>query len=218
MLHNRTKLFALTLGIMALALTGCRSKRRVVTYTDDTPMYIDVPEHETVERQVALFDDGVDAFIFAEDTATAAAPVSQESMLLAHEEQPATLDFVWEDMEPALHKMHKVQFEYDRARLTQAELDHLKSDICPWAQEMVKAGRKICIKGHACLWHGTSAYNLALSNSRAYEVKKMLEQEFGVPADSIQAFGVGNEEPIAFGNSPEEQSPNRRAEIYAVAA
>lgn len=219
MLHNsRTKLFALTLGIMALTLAGCRSKRSVVSYTDADDAYVSVPEHTPVEQQVALFDDGVDAFIFAEDTATASAPLAHENMLLAQEEQPAELDFVWEDMEPAVHKLHKVQFAYDKAQLTQAEEEHLKDDICPWAQEMVRAGRKVCIKGHACLWHGTSAYNLALSNERAVKVKEMLEKAAGVPAGSIQAFGVGTEEPVAFGNSLEEQGPNRRAEIYAVAA
>jgi len=182
-------------------------------------MYIDMPEHQTQEKHLALFDDGVDAFIFADDAQHAMnAPIDNEHLVLAQEEQPAQLDFVWDDMEPAMHKMHKVQFEYDRAQLTQAEHDHLVHDVGPWAQEMYKSGRKICIKGHACLWHGTSAHNLALSNSRAHSVGTLLAQEFNIPSSHLQVFGVGNEEPIVFENSQEGQAPNRRAEIYALAA
>jgi outer membrane protein OmpA-like peptidoglycan-associated protein len=68
--------------------------------------------------------------------------------------------------------------------------------------------------GHACLWHGTGAYNLSLSGERA----QWLADACNIAHDKVKIFGVGNEEPIVRNNTKDEQAINRRVEVYAIAA
>ncbi len=59
---------------------------------------------------------------------------------------------------------------------------------------------------------GTAAHNLDLSQRRATSVATVLITE-GVPANRIQTFGRGEDQPVASNLTPEGRAQNRRVEI-----
>ena len=61
-------------------------------------------------------------------------------------------------------------------------------------------------------WDGPATYNLNLSRRRAAAVSAILSQN-GVPSGRLQAFGRGEDEPIATNLTPEGRAQNRRVEI-----
>lgn len=59
---------------------------------------------------------------------------------------------------------------------------------------------------------GSAAYNQDLSQRRAVSVASIL-REAGVPGGRVQAFGRGEDQPIASNLTPEGRAQNRRVEI-----
>lgn len=59
---------------------------------------------------------------------------------------------------------------------------------------------------------GTDEYNQTLSENRAGAVRDYFVQQ-GVPADSIEARGLGKTQPIATNDTPEGRQQNRRVEL-----
>lgn len=158
-------------------------------------------------------NDDVEAFVLEEEQFSN--PL--EGTLLTHNhDEPIMQDYSLEQLDTK-DELQVVYFPYDSKEPAgkQQELLHM---IAQKAQETVKEGKTICCKGHSCQWHGTRAYNLALSNSRAHTIAGYLEKEAGIPKEKIKIFGVGTEEPVAFEDSKDGQAPNRRVEIYSLAA
>ena len=58
---------------------------------------------------------------------------------------------------------------------------------------------------------GTSKVNMDLSMKRAENVKKVLVDKYGVPADHLRAEAYGKERPIAENETPEGRAANRYA-------
>ncbi len=71
---------------------------------------------------------------------------------------------------------------------------------------------KIRIVGHTDS-DGDDALNLDLSKRRAAAVKGFLEKEFGIAAERIQTDGMGEKEPVASNDTPENKAKNRRVEF-----
>ncbi len=59
---------------------------------------------------------------------------------------------------------------------------------------------------------GSDAYNMALSKRRAMSVKDYMVSK-GVPASKIQAYGLGESNPVANNTSEAGRAKNRRVEI-----
>ncbi len=59
---------------------------------------------------------------------------------------------------------------------------------------------------------GSAAYNQDLSQRRAVSVAQVLWQN-GVPTQRVQAFGRGEDQPVASNLTPEGRAANRRVEI-----
>ena len=62
-----------------------------------------------------------------------------------------------------------------------------------------------------CDASGTSKVNMDLSMKRAENVKKILVEKYGVPADHLRAEGYGKERPVADNETPEGRAVNRYA-------
>jgi outer membrane protein OmpA-like peptidoglycan-associated protein len=73
---------------------------------------------------------------------------------------------------------------------------------------------KIRIEGHTDS-DGPEASNKTLSENRAKAVKKYLEKK-GVPAELLEAKGMGEEKPIEKNTSAAGKAKNRRTEIHLV--
>lgn len=157
----------------------------------------------TPGQQLAFFDNSqdVDSFVLDEEIAQKSGDMT---IALNDQASSATLKHP---------QAHTIYFDYDSDQIRPDQsnaLKQMKKDIENWQKE----GKKIVFKGHACKWHGTSSYNLALSNERAQHVAHMCK----LPTEKCKVFGVGNEEPVVFDNSKNGQAANRRVEVYPTTA
>lgn len=71
---------------------------------------------------------------------------------------------------------------------------------------------KIKIVGHTDS-DGNDALNLDLSKRRAAAVKNYLVKEFGIAGERIQTDGMGEQQPVAANDKPENKAKNRRVEF-----
>ncbi|MDD2491664.1 MAG: OmpA family protein [Bacteroidales bacterium] len=71
---------------------------------------------------------------------------------------------------------------------------------------------KIKIVGHTDS-DGDDALNLDLSKRRAAAVRGFLVKEFGIAADRIETDGMGEQQPVAPNDKPENKAKNRRVEF-----
>ena len=80
--------------------------------------------------------------------------------------------------------------------------------------EMMKqhADLRLTIEGHTDDV-GDDAANLQLSERRAAAVKARLEREYGIPADRLEAKGLGETKPAAGNDTAEGRQQNRRVEL-----
>ncbi len=63
---------------------------------------------------------------------------------------------------------------------------------------------------------GDEASNLILSETRAYNLSKLLIDQYGVPAEIIDVRGVGEAHPLKNNNSVDGRAANRRVELIPV--
>jgi len=80
------------------------------------------------------------------------------------------------------------------------------------ARALIEQGdAKIVVEGHTDS-RGPAERNLELSALRAREVRSYLVSQ-GIPTDSIQAAGLGEERPVATNDTSEGRANNQRVEI-----
>jgi outer membrane protein OmpA-like peptidoglycan-associated protein len=72
--------------------------------------------------------------------------------------------------------------------------------------------KTIIVAGHTCSL-GSEKYNLELSRKRAESVAAYLTQTKGIPNDNIRIEYYGEKLPLAFNDTEEGRSRNRRVEI-----
>ena len=126
------------------------------------------------------------------------------------------IDFSWIEEEDQ-NKLRPIYFDFNKYGLKEEEKESLKQNISKM-KDMLKKDKnsKIVCEGHTCLY-GSAAYNLGLSEKRSNFVKEILILN-GVPRERIKSVGRGKEMPIILGGNKEEQSPNRRVELFTLAA
>jgi outer membrane protein OmpA-like peptidoglycan-associated protein len=198
--------------VIALSLPGCWGSKRKGSSKVDTKSqgYLDMPL-ESCENPTFCLNDDVEAFVLEEDDQLTA-PFGGAHV--AYHNEPMQ-EYTLEQLD-AKEELHVVYFPYD-SNEPLAGQEVLLKQLAQTAQEWVKEDKHISCKGNSCLWHGTRAYNLALSYKRAYNVAQYLEKT-GIPKEKIHVLGVGSDEPLTLENTQAGQAPNRRVEIYAVAA
>lgn len=101
-----------------------------------------------------------------------------------------------------------VYFEYDSSNLTAESRGVVEAHA---AYVAANPGLSLTLEGHADE-RGTREYNLALGESRAKSVERLM-QALGVAGGSTQTISYGEERPIALGEGEETWSLNRRVEI-----
>lgn len=74
--------------------------------------------------------------------------------------------------------------------------------------------KKVIIEGHTDS-QGSEAYNQQLSLKRAQAVKNYLISQ-GIPAERIEAIGLGESQPISENNTPQGRQLNRRVQIKLI--
>ncbi len=106
-------------------------------------------------------------------------------------------------------ELNRIYFSYDQDRLD-AEDKELLYKVDTWLEE--HPNQDLVIEGHADE-RGTDAYNLALGERRAYNVKKFLVT-MGVEPERLRVVTYGEEDPaVEEADSPREYRKNRRVEF-----
>lgn len=200
------KKFFIALVILIATLNGCGNKRKKMETTKANTGELEASLGGKSPARVSFFDEDLEEFEEA------------ETLVLDEDNQPEQQGvhqtLAWQDSvsTPATH-IHSVYFEYDSTELRndqEANLQEVKTTVKEW----VNQGHKVAFKGHACMYHGTSDYNIALSDQRARQLAGVVGHELDIPQTMIQCFGVGSNEPLVLSDSKEGNSPNRRVEVY----
>lgn len=203
---------SLLLVVMAVLLPACKKEQKKTVRPGHEQLLM--PMAYNSHDSVSIFDEDVEAFVLEEDSLESPFDKAFETdFSLAH--NAPIQDFTLEQLDTK-DEMQAVYFPYDSKDPLPNQKESLKK-VAQQAKELYENGRVICCKGHSCKWHGTRAYNIALSMNRAHTIANYLEKEVHIPKNRIKIFGVGNEEPVAFEDTKEGQAPNRRVEVYALA-
>ena len=106
--------------------------------------------------------------------------------------------------------LKSVPFDYDSAKLSDDALAALKANA-----EIIKADSavEVLVAGH-CDERGTTAYNLALGQKRAKEVRDYYVS-LGIDGGRVATISYGKEQPLCSVSNDECWSKNRRAETLA---
>jgi outer membrane protein OmpA-like peptidoglycan-associated protein len=218
MAHASEKKLLISLTALLLMLSGCGGSKKTSSdredrYESSQDMAMPVAHNESM---VSVFDDGLDAFVLEDDVEN---PFVQEPVTVA--DNSRDLDISWEEPTHLKEEIRVVYFDYDSSKPLEDQQGALE-DLTKKAQEIYRNDRTVCVKGHACRYHGTAAYNVALSHERATTIKEKL-LDVGIPESHLKVFGVGNEEPAqstleGHAITLESEGPNRRVELYALAA
>jgi adhesin transport system outer membrane protein len=109
----------------------------------------------------------------------------------------------------ALDKIHYVNFAYDSTGLTpesMAKVEHIVSQL--------ESQPEVTVRIYTYTDNiGSKQFNRKLSRSRA-EVMSRLLQERGIAESRIEAYGKGEENPMANNDSEEGRAINRRGEFH----
>jgi peptidoglycan-associated lipoprotein len=107
--------------------------------------------------------------------------------------------------------LYTVNFEYDKARLTDESRALLASNV-----DWIKANpsKVVQLEGH-CDERGSTEYNLALGDRRARSVKEYLTS-LGVDSSKIIVISYGKEKPLSTGDSDSDHFKNRRVNFLPI--
>ena len=125
-----------------------------------------------------------------------------------HPQQPAQVEVVQQVEEISLSA--DTFFAFDKSDLKpqgKEVISQLAADVNSRGANV----QKITVVGNTD-WVGTEQYNQGLSERRAASVANYLIER-GVPAQLIEAYGVGESNPIATNETAEGRALNRRVDI-----
>lgn len=111
----------------------------------------------------------------------------------------------------AFEGLYTVNFEYDRANLTDESRALLASNV-----DWIKANpsKIIQLEGH-CDERGSTEYNLALGDRRARSVKEYLAS-LGIDSSRLIVISYGKEKLISVGDSDSDHFKNRRVNFLPI--
>ncbi len=205
---------------VSLVLGGCGKKKK--DKKNDKMAQVEMYDDSAIEEYA--FDDSVptvEELAFMDEDGDY---LEDEDMAFAENEldeleDEADLLAQWEGDDSQL-EFTPIQFGFDSDLLSRGQEENLEKDI-ELARLAVDEGNKVVLDTFACQV-GNSTYNLALTQRRAESLKKRFIAA-GIPADSIEAVGRGQECHLVWSDQSEriarirELAPNRRAELSVIA-
>lgn len=175
--------------LTAALLPGCKKKAKEAKRDEKS---VNIPL-ASAGASKGFFDENIDSFVLEDD-------VKKDEPVLAAGDTK---------------RFKTIHFAFDKYDIAKDQEPLVEAD----AQEALKVAREdnktVVVEGHADHAAGSKTYNLILSEHRAQEVARRLE-DAGVPHEQIKSVGRGTEMPVVMGGSRDEQAPNRRVEILTV--
>lgn len=107
--------------------------------------------------------------------------------------------------------LYTVNFEYDKARLTDETRALLASNV-DWIKS--NPSKAVQLEGH-CDERGSTEYNLALGDRRARSVKEYLAS-MGVDPSKLIVISYGKEKLLSVGDSETDHYKNRRVNFVPI--
>jgi outer membrane protein OmpA-like peptidoglycan-associated protein len=197
-MNNR--MYVLFFGLLVVAGCGKRKKDSNCTGINE-----EQSGYKSGEKKV--FDENVDAFMLDDEQNPFGMPNGQRSSM----DDAST----W-NPEDRKGNFEAIYYDYDKATIRPDQQPVLARNVQK-IQEAVAQGDTVVLEGHACKFGGSVPHNVALSVERSESVKDYLVDQ-GIAEDKLKVVGRGNEMPKVVSGNKEQQAPNRRVEIYAVAA
>lgn len=200
-----------------LLLPSCKKKANPSSEIEGTVFIKEEKETPKKGKKGLFLDDEVDQFVLEEENNTfsinALDNALDNSVQLTLIDSPQAIE--WEARKAAQAKagIKPIYFDFDEYGVQPNQKETLKHDG-HIIKKLVADGYHIVIEGHACSSAGSENYNLHLSEKRAKSVKKMLNESFGIPLETMSTVGRGSEQRIVAEGDKNQQAPNRRVEVY----
>ncbi|WP_424244986.1 peptidoglycan-associated lipoprotein [Elusimicrobium posterum] len=143
---------------------------------------------------------------------------TQDDMMLTDENlsAPTTVEVTVEetpvivDVQNTEIALRQVNFALDKYSLSDSAKSILADNAKLIKTKIASSALKVVVEGH-CDERGTIAYNIALGDKRATEVKNYYVR-LGVPAANIETISYGEEAPLCYDATETCYAKNRRGE------
>lgn len=188
-INSRTLVAICALLVLALVTTSCRSRSRQRPTTTPEPVVVETAP-PVVEDVTPVPDDD---FVADENVGEEALPSNLADLNRVLRERGLLRDAF---------------YGFDSATLDEDAREALAMSA-GWLRENPQY--RLVIEGH-CDERGTSQYNLALGERRAYAAKEYLAT-LGVDASRMTTVSYGEERPFETGTSEAVHAQNRRAHL-----
>ncbi|MBN1549227.1 OmpA family protein [Candidatus Babeliales bacterium] len=198
------------LALCALALVpACgKKKKKEVTTEEQGIKEAAIPLADADDPKGSFFDEQVDAFVLAD-----ADWDSDGTLITADSGDAQSLSWVEQSVEKGFKPIY---FDFDRYKVRADQEDSVGLNLQE-AKKVANLGGTVVVEGHACHAAGSKTYNLLISEQRAQEIAYRLESG-GVSGERMRVVGRGTEMPVVLGGDRNVQSPNRRVELFSLAA
>ena len=202
---------------LLVVTTGCLNKK--TTKDGNNPQsFFSKTKKRTTNRRKSSFDENLEAFALDNDSLQDFAQNNNQNSKAetTSSSKKTSALFNWEDItaDQSKEQFKTLLFEFNKNSLGKNQIASLKADI-EYAKKMAKLNKVIVIEGHACHSEGSAIYNMTLSEQRAKHVAtKFIDA--GISKEQIKIAARGQEMPVVKGGNREEQSVNRRVEIFAI--
>jgi outer membrane protein OmpA-like peptidoglycan-associated protein len=189
--------------ILAVATTGCATKKYVKQETGAVSTRVDEVEGQVEQAQTRLntHDQQIGE---ASRTAQEALQRAKEAGKLAEGK------FLYE----TVLTDEKVKFGFDMSELS----DEARAALDQFASQLKQENKSVYIEiqGHTDSV-GSDKYNEELGMLRAEAVRRYLNQQHGIPLHRINIISYGESSPVADNNSRQGRSQNRRVALVVLA-
>lgn len=208
---SRTTVFPVVLAVVALATSGCATKKYVQQETGAVHTRVDDVETQVEETQTEIRRTnekvGTNERRIGEVSKTAQEALERAEAAGKLAEGKLLFETVLTD--------DRVRFGFDKAELSdsaQAALDEFANQLKASYDRNVY----VEIQGHTDAT-GSNEYNYELGLERAEAVRLYLNREHGIPLHRISVISYGEAEPISDNGSRDGRAQNRRVVLVVLA-
>ena len=202
-------------SILVVLLPGCWGKKQKSKEFDGIENGLDSSSGYQKTDKKSLFDEDVEGFVLEEgfDPFTGNGEEDGSLTLIDAGQEASSADT---RAGQAAYGLKTVYFDFDKYDIRDDQKEILDHDIHA-VRNAINKGMDDVVEGHADRAAGSAQYNMQLSHKRAENVAHYFIER-GISAKNLKIVGRGFEMPIVPTGTKEQQTPNRRVELYVIKA